>query len=214
MPKYKPPPKRSLEESLLLLLETPRDQPLTFQTLFNTLSGKGYPLLLILLSLPFCQPLQIPGFSTPFGLFITLIGLRMAFGHRIWWPTKILEKKIPRATFEKVVKKSLWLLKKMKRFIHPRWPLIGSHPVLHIVNGIVVALLGIFLALPLPIPLSNLIAAWAIFLIGLGLLEDDGLLVVLGYIVALVCLIFVILIVFSLNALFTSFKNSNSVGFF
>ena len=52
---------------------------------------------------------------------------------------------------------------------------------MHVVNGLVIALLGIFLALPLPIPLSNLTAAWAIFLIAFGLLEDNGIFVLIGY---------------------------------
>lgn len=36
--------------------------------------GRAYTLLLILLSLPFCQPIPLPGSSTPFGVVIALIG--------------------------------------------------------------------------------------------------------------------------------------------
>jgi hypothetical protein len=49
---------------------------------------------MLLFSLPFCQPIQIPGFSTPFGILLAFIGLRIAFGHRVWFPKKLLEKKI------------------------------------------------------------------------------------------------------------------------
>jgi hypothetical protein len=209
MSKKSPSSKRSLEESLLFMLDMSSHEPLTFERLFDTLAGKGYPLLLILLSLPFCQPLQIPGFSTPFGLMITLVGLRMAFGHRIWWPQFILQKKISRTTLEKVVKKSIWLIKKMKKWLHPRWSWMYAHPGLHVVHGLVIACLGIFLALPLPIPLSNLIAAWSIFLMGLGLLEDDGLLISLGYLIGIVCLVMLVFILFSLNAFFSYVKNSH-----
>ena len=80
--------------------------------------------------------------------------------------------------------KILFLLKKTKRLIHPRLNWMCRSPVMEVVNGLVVFILGLLLALPLPIPFSNLLAAWAIFLIALGIAEDDGLVVVFGYIVA------------------------------
>jgi hypothetical protein len=63
-------------------------------------------------------------------------------------------------------------------------------------------LLGIILALPLPIPLTNLSAGWAIFLINLGLLESDGLFVILGYLISLATVIFFIFMFFSIKIIF------------
>lgn len=189
---------RSLEDNLLLILDKVDGRTITLETLVNSLSGRGYPLILILLSLPFCQPIQIPGFSAPFGILIALSGLRMAFHKRPWWPQWLLKKEISFKTLEKIIHKSLWLIKKIKRFVHPRLVWICYNPILQRLHGVVIAMLGIFLALPLPIPFTNLIAAWAILFIGLGLLEDDGLLVSLGYVLALACLAFFIIIGFSL----------------
>jgi hypothetical protein len=45
--------------------------------------------------------------------------------------------------------------------------------------GIVIASLG--LMLPLPIPFSNSIPAWAVVLLAIGRMEQDGLLVLLGH---------------------------------
>jgi hypothetical protein len=45
--------------------------------------------------------------------------------------------------------------------------------------GIIIASLG--LMLPLPIPFSNSIPAWAVVLLAIGRMEQDGLLVLLGH---------------------------------
>jgi Exopolysaccharide synthesis, ExoD len=50
--------------------------------------------------------------------------------------------------------------------------------------GIVIAGLG--LRLPLPIPFSNSIPAWAVVLLAIGMMEKDGLCVLLGHLTAIV----------------------------
>ena len=49
--------------------------------------------------------------------------------------------------------------------------------------GIVIASLG--LMLPLPIPFSNSIPAWAVVLLAIGMMEKDGLCVLLGHLTAI-----------------------------
>ncbi len=176
---------KSLEESIALLKEEISKKPISIGQILQILSGRGRALMLILLSLPFCQPIQIPGFSLPFGLTIAFLGLRMSFGKHVWLPEWILSKMIPGKTLNKILNSVLFLMKKIKPWIHPRLDWMCHSPIMEVVNGITICILGLFLALPLPIPFSNLLAAWAIFLIALGLSEDDGVLVVVGYFVSL-----------------------------
>lgn len=173
----------TLEESMLALQK--KSKAMSVEDILYILSDKGPVLILLFLSLPFCQPLQIPGLSTPFGLVIAVIGLRIAFGKRTWLPQKLLKKKIKPRTMQKITRNMLWWIKKMKRWTHPRWMWWRHYKVLH---GLFVAILGFLLALPLPIPFSNLMVAWSIFFIGLGMLEEDGVFVLAGYLVALVFL--------------------------
>lgn len=185
----------NLEKRLLTLQKKIQKQSITIEDILHPLSGKGQPFIVILLSLPFCQPIQIPGLSTPFGLIIAFIGLRMAFGHRVWLPQKVLKKTISPDTLKTIIDKTLVLTKKMKRWVYPRMEWICHSPTMKIVNGLTISLLGLILALPLPIPLSNIIAAWALFFMSLGILEDDGLFVTLGYaILALIIALFLLLI--------------------
>lgn len=180
-----------LEERLnSILIET--NGPIYVSTLLQMLAGKGLPLIVILLSLPFSQPIQIPGVSTPFGLLVGFLGLRMAFGKRIWLPRSIVRKQLPKEAVKKTATHALWLIKKIKRFCHPRLTLLFSYPLAHVFNGLLIFFLGLFLALPLPIPFTNLVAGWALLCMSLGILEDDGLFLIAGYLAASICLGFVV----------------------
>ncbi len=154
---------KTLEQCLLALKKKANHVSISIEELLQILSGKGKPAILLLLSLPFCQPLQIPGLSTPFGLAISFIGLRITFGKHIWLPKRFLSKKISHHTISKITTRALLLIRKMKRWVYPRMSWMCKSFPMQIINGFTISILGILLALPLPIPLSNLTAAWAIF---------------------------------------------------
>ncbi len=184
---------RTLEEGILLLRQEAKGKLLSIAEILRILSGKGRFLILIVLSIPFCQPFQIPGLSTPFGFLISFIGLRIVFGKGILLPKKLLAKTIPAPALEKITDKILALVRKIKPWIHPRLIWMCHSPFMKKINGLIIFILGIFLALPLPIPLSNLAAAWAIFLVALGVLEDDGVFVIIGYLISLLTATFFLL---------------------
>ena len=52
------------------------------------------------------------------------------------------------------------------------------------INGLVIFFCGFVLSLPLPIPFTNTIPAIAILLLSMGMMEEDGLFILLGYGVA------------------------------
>jgi hypothetical protein len=186
---------KTLEEGILLLQKEAKSKPISLREVLRVLAGKGRVLLLMLLSLPFCLPIQIPGLSTPFGLVIAFVGLRMIVGKHVWLPKKLLSKKITPRALKKITAKTLFLVKKIKGLIHPRLDWFCHSFMMKILNGLTVFVLGVLLALPLPIPFSNLIVAWPIFLIALGVLEDDGLFVLIGYVVSFVAYAFFIALV-------------------
>jgi hypothetical protein len=173
---------------LQTILDQLNSHPWTIQKLFEALRGKGYPLLIILLSLPFCQPIQIPGFSTPFGIVLIFIGLRMAFGRHIWWPQWVLKQQISTKVLRIVIQKSMRFFKFLRPFLHARWSWLCVDPFYRLHGGFVV-LIGGYLALPLPIPFSNIVAAWALLLLGLGLVEEDGLFICLSYVLGYTALL-------------------------
>jgi hypothetical protein len=143
---------QTLQDRLLLLKDAADEHSHhSYRTILNILSGKGRLLLLMILSLPFCLPL-FPGMSVPFGLIIAFIGIRIAFGKNRLAPSRILSKKIKSSSLKAVVNKTLRILKKMERWTHPRFRWMSTHPIMRVINGIILSLLGLALALPIPIP--------------------------------------------------------------
>lgn len=178
-------------QSLQEILDIAHTQEkIKLEKIFQILSGRGYATLLVLFSLPFCTPLSIPGVSTLFGFILAFIGLRLAFGKHLWWPQWILEKELSSHKIEKLVKTTMRTVKGLQKFVHPRLTLFTDHSYMKPIQGLLVFLLALLLALPLPIPFTNMLAALPIFCMGLGLLEDDGLLMIIGYILAFICFAF------------------------
>lgn len=173
----------------LRILEKKADETdgIQLEEIFHVLSGKGYATLLVLFSFPFCLPVQIPGFSTPFGFLLCFLGLRIAFAKRLWWPKWILEKKLKSSQIKSLSQHIIKRVIFFKKIIHPRMGFLTTNPILIRLHGLLVFVLSILLSLPLPIPFSNMLSAIPILFIGLGLLEDDGLMIILSYLLALVC---------------------------
>ena len=69
----------------------------------------------------------------------------------------------------------------MKKWTYPRYPWASQHVVMRRMNGIMIALVGISLAISPPIPFGSMVAFVALFLMGIGLLNDDAVYILLGY---------------------------------
>jgi hypothetical protein len=187
----------SLAQRLEQLLADTKGQDSSFQFIIDHLARRGQAALLVLLVLPFCQPIQIPGFSTIFGIALMFIGLRIAFGHRTWIPKALLDRKVPYHILEKIASVAITITDKLRFLTSTRLVFLVQSPTLHIFHGISIAILAFLLALPLPIPFTNLFAAYPILAFGLGLLEDDGIMIIIAYALFFLCLgVFTSLILF------------------
>src|SRR5258708_14281230 len=70
-----------------------KDQSLTLDKLKQALAHRGWAMLLVILSLPFCF-VAIPGLSIPFGISICCIVLRMMIGRGPWLPLFIMHRRL------------------------------------------------------------------------------------------------------------------------
>jgi len=178
----------SFKKNLTVLKEKSEDRSLSLKEIIHFLSGKGRVLLLIFFCIPFGQ---VFGLAIPFGLIIAYLGLMYAFSIKIWFPSFILKKKIPHKILKFVLSQILYFIKKIGKLSHPRLIWVCTQPVMRKINGCLIGLIGIFLAISLPIPLSSYIASAAIFFLGIGLLNDDGVWIFIGYPIAVFYIVFV-----------------------
>jgi len=84
-----------------------------------------------------------------------------------------------------LVQRAVPVLEFLEKVIHPRWP--TPHEATKRLVGTVVAILSVSLVF-IPIPLSNIVPALVIALISLAYVEEDGLLLLVGLMAALIVL--------------------------
>jgi hypothetical protein len=176
------PPHR-LSEDLRGLLAEAAGRSLTIGELEEVLKGRGFALFLLIIALPFAFPISVPGLSVPFGVVIFILGLRIALGMKPSLPGVVLCRQIPYRVLEKTVKFGLKLSTWMEKFVRPRMHFLQRWPGMINLIGLAIASGGFLLFLPLPplIPFSNTIPALSVILLTAGLMERDGLLVLLGH---------------------------------
>jgi hypothetical protein len=187
-------PSRKVSEELAHLHAKFETGVVTFRQIIYVLRGRAYMLLLILLALPFVTPIPVPGLSTPFGFAIAFISLRLTLGQRPWLPKNLQRKQLPAGFFGKVIKVAERVLKILEAFLRPRLPSVTSSTLLLRLHALVIFLAAIELLLPLPIPFTNTLPAWAILLMAGGMLERDGLAVLLSYVVFVAGVIYFVVI--------------------
>jgi len=178
-----PVEKERLSDMLKRLLEVAEGGALTLREMIAIMHGRGLMMIVILLCLPFLSPVTIPGISVPFGLAICLCGVRIAFGQQPWLPGFILNRKISYPALEKMVGFGSKVYEKVEKIIRPRLTFIFNGRAMTMMVGMAIALAGVLLSLPIPPPfiLTNTIPGFAIIFLSLGLMERDGVLIVLGY---------------------------------
>ena len=97
-------------------------------------------------------------------------------------PKFLSNKQIRVATLRKTLKTPINILDQLEKIVKPRWKALASGIVLRWI-GLVMALLA--LVMITPFPLSNLFPAISLFFIALGLMEEDGVLTLIGLISSL-----------------------------
>ena len=183
-------PRRRLSEELDLILLEFEIETVTLREVIGVLHGRGYVLLVMLLALPFCTPVPLPGLSTPLGLVIALIGVRLSLGEKPWLPARLLDVRLPPATFRKVFALTRKLVLGFEKLLRPRLLWVTGSARLDQLHAVPIVICAVMLLLPLPVPFSNIIPAWAVLLVAGGLLERDGVFILAGHVATLIAIAF------------------------
>ena len=138
----------------------------------------GLGIFLVIFSMIPALPLPALYIATFLSLPVFVILFHILLGKQtLWLPNWFLQRSISKSIIEKFVKLSIALISKFSRIYKTRWTWVLDGSVIRIV-----ALLGIIINISvlLPIPFSNTIPSVGILLIGLGIMEKDGLFVIAG----------------------------------
>ncbi|NJL01063.1 MAG: exopolysaccharide biosynthesis protein [Spirulinaceae cyanobacterium SM2_1_0] len=147
-----------------------------------------FGLLFVLLALPSALPLPAPGYSIPFGLAILPLALQLALGReQPWLPPRFVNGALSLERAQGFLKAGTPWLRRLEAIAKPRFSHLCTNPAGRAVLGGVIALMAT--SMLIPIPGTNTLPAIAIFLIGFGLVEDDGLICLFGLFCALLYLV-------------------------
>jgi hypothetical protein len=127
----------------------------------------------------------IPGGSTFIGFLLAYPAIQMIMAREApTMPAFIAKRRISTARLAAVARRAASALKRVERFIRPRWrtPFEATKRVVGVV------ILALAPTLIWPFPFSHIIPAMVIMLLALAYLEEDGVLLVLALAAALLSL--------------------------
>jgi hypothetical protein len=166
-------PHDSPPASVLLadLIDAFESERVSVGEIMNRLEGRAVGIVLLLLALPMCIP-NVPGISTIFGLLIIAPSLQLLLGaDSLWLPQGVRSWTVPRSALNNAIKAGLPWLRKIERYIRPRWTVLLKPPAEQVL-GLVALIMA--LVLLLPIPGGNWPPGMTVAAIGLAFTQRDG----------------------------------------
>ena len=161
------------------------DGPVTLDYICKALGTRAFAPMLVLFAGLNLLPLP-PGSSAVLGLPLIIVAAQMVSGkRRTWLPDLIARRSLSADQFRNLMGSLVPRLARMEKLIKPRyWPFWRRQGE-RVVGGI-----ALFMAIvvTLPIPGGNWLPAFCTTLLGLSLLERDGILFALGSLVGVVAM--------------------------
>lgn len=148
--------------------------------LMGHLRKRSFGMIMLLLALV----AMVPGISIVAGLLLMIPAFQMLAGRAApIFPRRIANRPLPTRHLAALVQRAVPVLRYLERIVHPRWP--TPFEATKRLVGIVVMILSTAVVFA-PVPLSNVVPALLIALISLAYLEEDGLLLSIALLGALI----------------------------
>lgn len=181
----RPPRKQTLSEILVAVAEDDSRDFISIATLMKALEGRARAALILIFAFPNALP-AIPGTSGILGLPLLYITFQMMLGRNPWLPKIIADRGLTRERYGHLIAKLIPYLARTERLLRPRWRVLSGHTAEYFLGAVCLVLA---IVLTLPVPLGNMLPAFSMCLIALGILERDGLWVVFGLLSSVVALV-------------------------
>ncbi len=179
-----------LSDTLKNILREEERHAITVGDFFDRMKDRGLEMVILMIALPFCQPIPLLGLSTPLGFLLAALGFRVCMRRHVWAPENIRSRSLPEGFINMMRKYAVPWAIWIEKWIKPRLFFLSESKLIYWIHGFNIIALALLLSLPFPIPFSNVIVAWPIVILALGLLERDGLLILLAYALSLVAYAF------------------------
>ena len=166
---------------ILLALASQPGERLTVREIMAVLQDRAFALLIVLLGLPNCLPMP-PPIPLVCGLLLALVAVQILFGREApWLPRQLMNRSMARTDVERAVGRAIPVFRRLERISRPRMTFLDTPIAMRLMGAVILILsVGLLFAPPFvgQIPLGL-----AVCLVGLGLVERDGFVVVGGLLI-------------------------------
>ncbi|MEI7947877.1 MAG: exopolysaccharide biosynthesis protein [bacterium] len=173
----------SLGQKLKVFIENLPPNQVTLMEIRDLIGQDGLLILTAFLTLVFMVPVSIPGVSTVFGFAILLVGISRLFDRNLWLPQRLASRKLSSEGIRSALMKGSKWLDRLDRVSRPhrmKW-LVDGWMITTVNNGALI-LGAVLLMAPFGlIPFSNTLPGLALLFLAIGLLQRDGLCMLLGH---------------------------------
>lgn len=172
-----------LSQEMILFIDGLNQKDTTIGELIERIGDRGFGLLLLILAFPAALPIPAPGYATPFGILMIILGTQIIKGRSTpWLPERFQKRKLSFSMLNFAMTKGRFLFKIVEFFIRPRLSKVAkSRNFLRLIGFIIVLMAAM---MSLPIPLTNTAPSFVIFMLAAGMLEEDGLFLLCGILLA------------------------------
>ncbi|WP_246727840.1 exopolysaccharide biosynthesis protein [Chelativorans sp. Marseille-P2723] len=174
--------RRKISEILYSLAEDTSRERISVGDLLSAMGDRAFGPLMLLFALPNVLPMP-PGASGILGVPLIILAAQLMLGRKPWLPRVIAGRSMMRAEFVTMLQRAGPWLSKAERLLKPRLTILVTPPAEYVI-GAICLILAIILALP--IPLGNMLPAFAICLFSFAILERDGIWIIAGLIAFLI----------------------------
>lgn len=152
----------------------------------------GLLLLTVLLTLVFLIPVSIPGVSTVFGAAILLVGISRLSGRPLWLPARLRDRPLPAERLRGALQGGMRWVRRLEKISKPhRLRGLVDGRLVEISNDLAFILGALLLMAPFGfIPLSNTLPGLALLCFAVGLMQRDGVGILLGHLANLVTVVY------------------------
>jgi hypothetical protein len=174
--KKRGPSSRLLQE---IIRQAPADY-ITIGWLTSILHRHSFGIIMLCLGLLAMTPVG----STVPGLILVVMAVQLIMGRaEPVFPHFIMTRRLPTKQLLWLGDRAIHILNYLEKVVHPRWPM--TFEVAKRAVGIIILLLTVVLLL-MPVPLSNIPPAMVISLISFAYVEEDGLLLSVALLAAII----------------------------
>ncbi|MFC3339513.1 exopolysaccharide biosynthesis protein [Paracandidimonas soli] len=185
-----------LSETLTRTIDGIQGETVTLRELMAAIGEQGLLMLCAVATLPFLIPVSIPGVSTVFGAAIVLLAIAVTLNRMPWMPKRILDRELSTASLVPALRKGVRIVSRIDTWVKPRALFLSDGHMARF-NGMVLLFGGVLLMAPFGfVPFSNTAPAVGILLLTIGMLQRDGLFVLLGYLGTILTVVYFTVLIY------------------